>query len=212
MGMLPGSSLHTLELSGFGEVQLGGWLACLPRLESLEVSGATCITLALSLSQLSSLTRLGLWTSTSITAAGHSPCLPPSLVILVADGMATNLVLGPMPSLQSLIICWYEGQGWESFWSQLDMLPSLTALCYNCYEDVSSAPIPEQISALTGLRQLEFTGAIHREDGADDANPAASLAPLLPLRQLSCLCLKGCSLRAVPSDLLALSGLKVRLT
>lgn len=56
MGMLPGSSLHTLELTGLGEV-LDCWLACLPRLESLEVHGDTYITLAASLSQLSSLTR-----------------------------------------------------------------------------------------------------------------------------------------------------------
>lgn len=118
-------------------------------------------------------------------------CLPSLLVALAADGLATNVVLQPLPLLESLSICWCEGQVCDEFWSQLGMLPCLTALYY---VDKSYGPLPRQISTLTTLRRLDLAGPSPHVLGT-------FFAPLLPLCNLSYLRLCDCCLTAMPANI-----------
>lgn len=83
--------------------------------------------------------------------------------------------------------------------SRLDLLPGLTSLDLSNVELLAT---PRQISALTALERLNLTLDFFGE--VPDADGAALFEPVLPLRQMSYLCLKGCISTIVPPGMLML--------
>jgi hypothetical protein len=166
VSILFGSQLTGLSLTGGQGLELGAWLAALPRLAELHVC-ADPVTIIQDFSCLTALTSASLFLARAPDEANEEASLPASLrqLCITFEGIDwLPAVVTQASGLEKLEL----GSGVGDFWG-LDQLTNLTSLYLS--SDVDG--VPQELGALRALRQLDFE--------LSEVRSEEELAPLLQL-------------------------------